>query len=238
MRRILLINLVSILILGCKSEVIDFVDAADIACSCNVLRIDDVDNKCGDFDHEVEILVKNITNISGENKIVFVGSSSIKRWKNLSDLNSEVTIFNHGFGGSTMCDLLYYLDELVINVGADKVFIYEGDNDIVLGLSNDQIVNSLRLIVASLKSSNPDQKIFILSPKPSWKRWEYKEVYLDLISRYSDLCREQNLGFIDLWWPMLEETGQINQIYFEPDSLHLSKVGYSVWEDIIAPYLQ
>ena len=61
---------------------------------------------------------------------LFVGSSSIRMWKTLSEDFPGLPVINRGFGGSQMSDLLYYLNRLVIKDRPRQVFIYEGDNDI------------------------------------------------------------------------------------------------------------
>ncbi len=42
----------------------------------------------------------------------------------------STTLLNRGFGGSTMADLLYYTDKLIVRYKPKKIFIYEGDNDL------------------------------------------------------------------------------------------------------------
>ena len=84
------------------------------------------------FKSEVNVIQeKNKHLIKTENKhVVFTGSSSIRIWENLFEIFKDSTIVNTGFGGSKASDLLYYIDELVINFNPKKVVIYEGDNDI------------------------------------------------------------------------------------------------------------
>ncbi len=65
--------------------------------------------------------------------IVFVGSSSIRLWKTLSDDFSGLPVINRGFGGSCMHDTLRYADRIVIPYRPRHVVVYAGDNDIAFG---------------------------------------------------------------------------------------------------------
>jgi hypothetical protein len=46
--------------------------------------------------------------------VLFVGSSSIVRWKSLARDFPEVRVVNRGFGGSELADSVHYLDRLVL----------------------------------------------------------------------------------------------------------------------------
>lgn len=83
---------------------------------------------------------KNDAPVSGDNLIIFTGSSSVRMWKDVADRYSDFNIVNRGFGGSQMSDLLYYLDDIVTSSKPCQVFIYEGDNDINAGKSTDEIL--------------------------------------------------------------------------------------------------
>jgi hypothetical protein len=46
--------------------------------------------------------------------ILFVGDSTFTKWKTIHEDLPEYTVINRGFGGSTMSDLLYFADRVVI----------------------------------------------------------------------------------------------------------------------------
>ena len=66
--------------------------------------------------------------------VVATGSSSISGWNNRihADL-APLTIIPRGFGSSTMYDLLYFADKIVLPYKPRAILIYEGDNDISWG---------------------------------------------------------------------------------------------------------
>src|SRR3954463_3274361 len=64
--------------------------------------------------------------------VVFVGSSTIRKW-DLGQSFPEVHALNHGFGGSQMKDAVRYEKQLVSALQPRLVVLYSGDNDIESG---------------------------------------------------------------------------------------------------------
>lgn len=114
------------------------------------------------------------------NSIVFTGSSTIRMWKSLQEDFPQHNVINAGFGGSQASDLLYYIDELILDYKPTKVFIYEGDNDISSGKSTDEILMTFNLITSKIHEALPETEIVIISPKPSVARWKLADQYLEL----------------------------------------------------------
>src|SRR4051812_21290573 len=65
---------------------------------------------------------------------VFVGSSSIRLW-DLKNSFPELTLVNHGFGGSTIADSVHFVEPLVLKLEPKTIVFYAGDNDVQNGLS-------------------------------------------------------------------------------------------------------
>src|ERR1700688_1161761 len=68
------------------------------------------------------------------NGILFVGSSSFKKWTDVSSYFPGYTIINRGFGGSSLPDVIRYADDIIIPYHPKQVVVYCGDNDFA---SND-----------------------------------------------------------------------------------------------------
>jgi len=51
-------------------------------------------------------------------QIVFAGSSSFTRWKDVAMYFPGYPIINRGFGGASLVDLINYVDEVIIKVPA------------------------------------------------------------------------------------------------------------------------
>ena len=51
-----------------------------------------------------------------------------------------VPVLNRGFGGSTLADVVQYMDRIVLRYRPRLVVLYAGDNDLVMGRSPDRLV--------------------------------------------------------------------------------------------------
>lgn len=170
--------------------------------------------------------------------ILFTGSSSIRKWDSLSIYFSDYQTINNGFGGSQMSDLLYYADLLVLKYDPDKVFIYEGDNDIAEKKEIDEIMSTAKILVKKLRKEKSKIEIIFISAKPSLARWEMKNEYIALNKALQDYCRSKPyLTFVDVWDVMLDKHGNPKSDLFVNDGLHLSEKGYDLWANVIGKYL-
>ena len=174
---------------------------------------------------------------SNINHVVFTGSSSIRMWKDLPVLFHNPKIINTGFGGSKASDLLYYLDELVLDFNPSKVIIYEGDNDISSGHKINFIIKNIKKIIKKIKEINKNAQIILISAKPSIMRWDLRKKYIQLNKKYKNLAlKNKNIHFADTWSQMVD-SGKLKTDIFIEDGLHLNKKGYKIWERVLRPIL-
>jgi lysophospholipase L1-like esterase len=192
----------------------------------------------GRFAKEVDSIVAANQSFRKDNLVLFTGSSSIRLWKNLSVAFPEHNVLNMGFGGSEMADLLYYTDKLIIPFQPKQIFIYEGDNDLSVGRSAEQIIASADSILLRVRQHLPEAEVVFISPKPSLKRWELKAKYEDFNKKFRDWAtKKRGVRFADVWTPMLDRNGKVMQDIFVADGLHLNEKGYSIWTSALKKYL-
>jgi lysophospholipase L1-like esterase len=188
--------------------------------------------------------IDSLRQLVGERKpdsklILFTGSSSIRMWNNIQEYFPDKVIINTGFGGSHMSDLLFYLDDVVIQYQPDQIFIYEGDNDVASGKKPAGIMKDTRKVVHQLNKALPSVPIILISPKPSLARWELRETYTKLNDHFeSYAARHDQVNFINVWPVMLNEEGTPLKELFVEDGLHMSKAGYDLWVKEIIPYIK
>lgn len=171
--------------------------------------------------------------------IVITGSSSVRFWNVVAEDCSNASIVNTGFGGSQMSDLLYYIDDAVLRFDPSKVYIYEGDNDINAGKQPQEVMDDLMAVLEKIYDHNPETKVYLIGAKPSPSRWQFQAQYLALNQRleaYSE-STDGKIGYIDVWNPMLNETGRPKPEIFIMDSLHMNRKGYDIWKEAICPYM-
>ena len=185
------------------------------------------------FTEEIK-MISELDTSSLENVSVFTGSSSIRLWEGLSRDCNDMHVINTGFGGSQMSDLLYFLDQTVLRFRPSKVYIYEGDNDIVADKDPNSILVIAKQITGKILAFNPNTIIYFISAKPSPSRWNYKKEYVEFNTLLNEYCESHDqLFFIDVWNPMLNNSLRPDPQIFISDSLHMNRQGYLLWKDII-----
>ena len=190
------------------------------------------------FETEVRLLSQRLDSLGwSSGGTVFTGSSTIKLWRSLPQLSQGVEVINTGFGGSKAADLERYLYPLVLKFDPNRVFIYEGDNDLWADIPAEEILNSLNQIVNRIHIVNPQTEIILIGAKPSPSRWEKKEAYLTFNRLLSTYCEQkENVDYLDTWKALTDSSGSPRPELYIKDQLHLNEAGYKIWEQIFVPF--
>ena len=168
-------------------------------------------------------------------KVLFVGSSSFRKWLNMKKDLFPVPVLNRGFGGSTMPELDYYFFRIVKPYKPKAIVVYEGDNDILAPfLTPEVILKSFDIFVELTKQYLPKTKIFFLSIKPSPSRINYLNKMRKTNKLIKNYCeKDKDLFYIDITKQMFDEKGNIREDIFRKDRLHMNEKGYKIWSKII-----
>lgn len=172
-----------------------------------------------------------------EGVIVFVGSSSIRRWdlaKSFGDLNA----INRGFGGSQISDVLHYANEVVLKYKPKTVVFFCGGNDLNMGKPPRQIAADFETFTKLLFEQLPETELIVLALKPAPVRWSI----VDKVRATNDLLRaktkkDKRITFLDGSFDLLLDGGKIREELFVEDRLHLNDDGYKLWADMLSPHL-
>lgn len=188
------------------------------------------------FEHDIAAFTAaDAQNMPPADAILFIGSSSITMWNaRLPEDMAPLTVIPRGFGGSTMQDLIHYADQVVFPYDPKAIVVYEGDNDVAFGISPERFFERLQTFVRMVDERLPDTEIFFLSIKPSasrWSLWPEMERANDLIRNYTQ--GREDLHYIDVASPLLNDEGEPESNYFIEDNLHLSPEGYAVWTEVV-----
>jgi len=194
----------------------------------------------GRFKDDIEKLSQKEYAFSGNKElVVFAGSSSVRRWKDVQDYFSGYHVINNGFGGSHFSDLIHYYDPLILKHKPDYLFIYEGDNDIAGNKSPREVMRDAKELHRKIRKDLPHTEIIFISPKPSVRRAGLKKEYLALNKRLERYCKhKKNTRFADVWTAMTDEEGNVYKDIFLADNLHMNKKGYDIWTKVIAEFLK
>ena len=172
--------------------------------------------------------------------ILFVGSSSFRKWTDVNSYFPGFTIINRGFGGSTFPDVIRYAPDVIFPYHPKQVVIYCGDNDLASSdaVSADTVFERFRVLFELIRTNLPGENILFVSIKPSPSRARLKEKMEQanlLIQTYLSL--QQHAAFADVYHKMLNPDGSVMTGVFTEDDLHMNAKGYAIWQKVIAPYL-
>ena len=175
-----------------------------------------------------------------KNAILFIGSSSFTRWKDVGDYFPGHTIINRGFGGSSLPDVINYVPDIVFPYHPKQVVIYCGENDFTAegGIEASVVVKRVKELVALIRTQYPNIPIAYISIKPSPSRQKYFDKMKQANAAIKKWMKKKkrNLKFINVFDAMFNEDGSLKDIFAE-DKLHMTAKGYAIWQKIIEPYL-
>jgi lysophospholipase L1-like esterase len=171
--------------------------------------------------------------------VLFIGSSSIRKWKSLGADFPDVVTINRGFGGSKIADSTRYVDRIVTPYHPKLIVMYAGDNDIAGHRTPQQVLEDFRTFVEKVRQSQPEVPILYISIKPSLARWKLVDKIKEANSLIEQYTREgKALGYIDIFPAMLGEDGKPRPELFVADGLHMTEAGYKIWTKIITPRIK
>lgn len=175
-------------------------------------------------------------------KIMLYGSSLFANWGHershqaLSGLlNTENSSSNHGFGGATVDELLYYYPRLVRPYKPEYLVIRSGVNDLSNGYTAEETMTLLTRLTSWYTNDFPNGKIILIPifdfPNPDFRTHHY----IDNRNKFNALCQtvaaEHQFSLLDLN-PFVHEhaedfgtTQGFRDIFIE-DGLHLTDDGY------------
>ena len=156
-----------------------------------------------------------------KNPVVFVGSSSIRKWYT-ADYFPDVPIVNRGFGGSHISDVIFFINETVLKFNPKVIVFYAGDNDINFGKSYQTVFEDYVNFVEKVRAKVPNTRIVFIPIKPSparWSLWNEMEKANHAIQKYSQ--KHSFLYYIDTASPMLNNRGKPKSSLFAKDSLQI-----------------
>ena len=171
--------------------------------------------------------------------ILFVGSSSMRMWPDLTNDFPGHTIINRGFGGSTLAEVTHYAPRIILPYRPRLIVLYAGDNDLASGMTPGQVAADYLRLVSLVRRELPSTRIAYVAIKPSPSRWHLVDAYREanrLIA--AEIARDPAQAYVDVFTPMIGANGRPRPELFMADSLHMTRAGYDLWRSRIAPALQ
>ena len=184
------------------------------------------------YQEEIERLKRHVVVRSELPKVVFYGSSTITRWLGLEQSFPLIQAVNLGFGGSTLAACAWFLEQVVPLHQPDALVVYAGDNDLGDGRTPEEVVLFYDHLLASVVAILGPLPVCFIAIKLSPAR-----LHLRRSIEYVNACIAERVArqgppsyYFDLYSSMLDGHGNPQPALFEADGLHLSPMGYALWQ--------
>ena len=178
------------------------------------------------------------TNPSPKEASVFIGSSTIARWKTLGNDFAGVPVVNRGFGGSEIVDSTHFAPRLIFPHAPRQVFLRAGGNDLWAGKSVSQVFADFKEFAETVHRQLPRTEIIYISLSPSvarWKQHEQEKQLNTLVANY--LAGKTWLKYLETYDLPLGSDGQPRKELFVKDGLHFNADGYKLLAEKVRPLL-
>jgi lysophospholipase L1-like esterase len=176
----------------------------------------------------------------GKGKILFVGSSSFQHWHDVQSYFPNHPIINRGFGGSSLPDVIRYVNDIIFPYSPKQIVIYCGENDLAASdtVSAMNVFVRFRSLFHLIRKHMPNVPIVFISLKPSPSREHLMPKMAQANRMIKNFLKTQkNASFVDVYSKMLDANGKPRKELFGEDMLHMNKKGYELWKSILEPYL-
>jgi hypothetical protein len=172
--------------------------------------------------------------------VVFVGSSSIRRWEGLVLAYSDYSPLQRGFGGAQLGEVAHFADELVVRHAPRAVVLFAGTNDVNAGVAPTVVVDRFRCfryrIGHGLGWHVP--VVFVgITPTPArWAEWPQASAVNAAIAQLA--VSDPAISYADVPAAFLATGSPPKASLFAPDQLHLSAEGYALWDQVLRPVVE
>jgi lysophospholipase L1-like esterase len=170
--------------------------------------------------------------------ILFIGSSTIRLWRTLSDDFPHHKVINRGFGGTEIVDSTHFADRLIFPHEPKQIFLRAGGNDIHAGRVPKEVAADFAEFVRVVHARLPRTEILYISVSPAPARWGESDKYRELnrLIRAMALAMPR-VGFVDTYDVSLTPDGAARPELFVKDRLHFAPAGYKLLAERVRPFL-
>jgi len=168
--------------------------------------------------------------------LLFIGSSSIRLWKNLTRDMAPYPVIQRGYGGAHFRDLIFFTERILADHDLQMVVCFVAND--ISGSPKDaspkEVLRLFKYFVKQVRDKHPNIPIMQIAITPTqsrWNKWSEINRVNELLKGYC--AKSPNLYFIDTVPEFLDEKGRPITEWFVGDQLHLNQKGYAVWSKII-----
>lgn len=168
--------------------------------------------------------------------IVFLGDSLTNEgeWSELL----SISIKNRAISGDTTAGLLQRLDA-ILQATPHKVFLMIGINDLIRGVSVEQLVQNYATLLTRFHTQSPSTQVYIQSLLPLGDRCYRQELQANVLAvnqQLFALAETFSCTYINLFPHFTNQLGSLDSQYSQ-DDLHLNGIAYDRWRQLIREFV-
>jgi hypothetical protein len=194
------------------------------------------------FENEIRAFkYQDSLNFPKPDGILFIGSSSIRKWTDLEQRFPNEPIIRRGVGGCFLWQVVdFYTPYILFPYHPRKIFIYAGENDIGSGKSGQFVESEFEELWGMIHDKLPQAEIYFMAIKPSPVRMQYfAEVDKANALIKAWLKDKPRSYFIDVASVIYKPGTTVpDSSLFQSDYLHLNNKGYDKWQQVLQPYVK
>ncbi|NEU80400.1 SGNH/GDSL hydrolase family protein [Nostoc sp. UIC 10630] len=177
--------------------------------------------------------------------LTILAGDSLSLWFPPELLPEGKTWLNQGISGETSNGLLNRL-KIFDRSKPEVIFVMIGINDLIRGVSNEEILDNQRQIINYLRKRHPTAQIVVQSILPHGAEeatWKGRDKLLavansriqGLNQQLQSISSKKGVKYLDLYPLFTNKQGNLRR-EFTTDGLHLSPEGYIVWRSALQIY--
>ncbi len=176
------------------------------------------------------------TETYGDDAILMIGSSSIRRWNDIAVDMAPYEVIRRGYGGARYSDVAVFADRLIEphRYRAMVVFVANDIDGKPDDPTIDQIDRWVRHVIAVSRQHQPDAPVLVIEVTPTMKRWQQWETIRQVNSRLREIALSSPMVYhVPTAEHYLNPGGMPREDLFVDDRLHLNEAGYAIWSQQI-----
>jgi lysophospholipase L1-like esterase len=173
--------------------------------------------------------------------VLFVGSSSIRRWEQMTHDFADYNVLQRGLGGSLMSDMLAREGDLVLAYHPRAVVLWAGTNDLAAGATGGSVAWNFKRFADTLLAAQPGVDLFYIGIMPTPGRQSNRPQEDIANAQISAYCQTNaKLHYIDMPAAFASFNPYSGAAFTSKfvDDIHLNRDGYNYWSGVIRPQIE
>ncbi|HUF63780.1 MAG TPA: GDSL-type esterase/lipase family protein [Verrucomicrobiales bacterium] len=175
-----------------------------------------------------------------EDSILFVGSSSVRMWPDISKDMAPYHPVQRGYGGASLADLVFFTERIVYPHAFRALVLFLG-NDIIGGENDrtpDEVAGLFVRVLDLVRARHPDTPVFYVAVTPTRARWAAWPAIRNGNRKVQSVCEARpHTYFIATESVYLDAENEPREGLFLEDALHQNQAGYDRWAAVIKSHL-